>query len=113
LRRASGDSIGDIDVLVWSASGERVWLLDAKRLAPGVEARAAPREHKRLARAVARHDERLEWVRVNQDRLSAELGVGQAWDVRGALVIDRPLAGAFYGGLALPVLMFSELPECL
>lgn len=113
LCRPNGESIGDIDVLVWSETDERVWLLDAKRLAPGVESRAAPREHKRLARAVAHHRERLEWVHVNRHRLSAELGLDRAWDIRGALVIDRPLAGAYYRRLALPVFMFSELPECL
>jgi hypothetical protein len=113
LCRPNDESIGDIDVLAWSETDASVWLLEAKRLAPGTEARAARREHKKLVRAAARHNERLEWARANPDRLSAELGLDQPWDIHGAIVIDRPLAGAYYGQLGLPVFMFAELPECL
>jgi hypothetical protein len=115
LERRRGQSIGDVDVLAWSRDRRQVWLLDAKRLAPGLDAPSMVRESAALSDQVAHHRERLEWVREHPDRLAAEIHEPGAiqWNLRAALVVDRPLAGAHLKDLALPVWTFWELPRRL
>ncbi len=111
LEREPGQPIGDIDVLAWSPERRRVWLLDAKRLAPGLEPRAIARERDGLGKHAGHHRERLTWVRAHLDCLSRELGedVTADWSIAAALVLDRPLVGAHLGNHDLPVWTFSEL----
>jgi hypothetical protein len=112
LERAPGKEIGDIDVLAWSAAHSRIWLLDAKRLAPGLEARSMKREARKLEEKAESHRERLQWVDARRDRLAAEIGdpAAAGWTLDAALVLDRPLAGAHLGELPVAVWTFWELP---
>lgn len=111
LQRCPGQDIGDIDVLAWSPESRQVWLLDAKRLAPALEPRSAVRESRALADSATHHRERMQWVHEHPEQLALELGDDAAggWDVRAALVLDRPLMGAHLGWLPLPVWTFWEL----
>jgi hypothetical protein len=115
LERRRGQSIGDIDVLAWSPGRRKIWLLDAKRLAPGLDAPSMVRDSRALSDHVAHHRERLAWVREHPQQLAAEIHHDDVtkWDLRAALVVDRPLAGAHLNTLALPVWTFWELPSRL
>jgi hypothetical protein len=115
LRRSRGEQIGDVDVLAWSAPDRQVWLLDAKRLAPGLEPAAMVREAGSLRKSAAHHLERLQWVRDRRELLAAEIGEGglSDWGIDAALVLDHPLAGAHLAELGLPIWTLRELPSVL
>ena len=115
LERSPGQSIGDVDVLAWAPERRQVWLLDAKRLAPALEANSITRESRTLSNHATHHLERLEWIRQHSDCLAVELEHAHAadWDIRAALVVDRPLAGAHLAQHALPVWTIWELPTKL
>jgi hypothetical protein len=111
LERAPGEPIGDIDVLAFAPQRRQVWLLDAKRLAPGLESYAMVRDGETVARLAGHHLERLQWVRRHRTQLTDTLGQDvSGWTVRAALVVDRPLAGAHMRRLGLAVWTFWELP---
>jgi hypothetical protein len=112
LQRRRGQPIGDIDVLAWSPERRLVWLLDAKRWAPGLVPNAIERESGSLADSIEHHRERLDWVNRHMEQLATEIGEDSAaeWPVGAAVVLDRPLAGAHLGDLALPVWTAWELP---
>jgi hypothetical protein len=111
LERTPGQPIGDIDVLAWSAFTREVWLLDAKRLAPGLQAGAMTREARAVAKHAEHHLERLRWVEAHPDALAAELGLPdhEQLQVRAALVIDTPLVGVHLLEVGLPVWTIWEL----
>jgi hypothetical protein len=112
LEREPGQSIGDVDVLCWSHSYREVWLLECKRLAPGLNAHVSARERDVLTRCVEHHCERLAWVRSRGERLAREVGDADAqhWAVNAAIVLDRPLMGAYVTPFALPIWTMWELP---
>ncbi len=112
LRRNRKETIGDIDVLAWSTERREVWLLDAKRLIPGVAPGPMLREGTSFAEYARRHEERLSWVVNHLPELAREIGAGDVseWQVRAALVLDRPLAGAYLGNLSMPIWTIWSLP---
>jgi hypothetical protein len=111
LQRRRGEAIGDIDVLAWSAERRRVWLLEAKRLAPGLQPYAMVRQSWSLADTQTHHLERLAWVRGHREQLATTVGHDITdWTVEAAIVLDHPLAGAHLGRLTLPVWTLWELP---
>jgi hypothetical protein len=105
LRRRRGEGIGDVDVLAWSEERREVWLLDAKRLSPGFAPGPMVREAESFEEHVGKHEERLRWVLEHLPELATELGVESVsgWEVRAALVLDRPLAGAHLRQLSMPI----------
>jgi hypothetical protein len=110
LERVSGQQIGDIDVLTWHSDREQVWLLDAKRLAPGFAADSMLDGTRKLQEAAERQRERLSWVLEHRRELSAEIGHNCSdWRVRPAIVIDSPLVGAHIGDVGMPVWTYWEL----
>ena len=115
LRRRRGEEIGDIDVLAWSPERRRVWLLDAKRLNPGVEPGPMLREGLTFETHTKRHEERLRWVRDHLSELAREIGVETmvGWEIEAALVLDRPLTGAHLGQTSMPIWTLWELPDRL
>jgi hypothetical protein len=105
LERAPGQTIGDLDVLAWDEGRQEVWLLDAKRLFPGIQPGPMLREGGVFEEHVARHEERLLWVRDHLVELAREIkseDVGD-WKVGAALVLDRPMVGARLRELAIPI----------
>jgi hypothetical protein len=113
LRRRRGEEIGNIDVLAWSPQRRRVWLLDAKRLNPGVEPGPMLREGLAFEKYVEHHEERLRWVRDHLPELAREIGVETTvgWEIRAALVLDKPLTGAHLGQTSMPIWTLWELPD--
>ncbi len=113
LRRRRGEEIGDIDVLAWSPTRREVWLLDAKRLNPGVEPGPMLREGPSFEKHAKHHGERLQWVRDHLAELAREIGVDgvEGWEVRAALVLDRPLTGAHLGQVSMPIWTLWALPR--
>lgn len=111
LERPDRDSIGDIDVLVWSSAAKRVWLLEAKRLVPALVGQAIVRQSTRLTNYVKHHDERLRWVQAHRGDLGVEIDcqVGGDWFIGAALVIESPLAGSHLLPLEMPVWIFRDL----
>lgn len=112
LERTPGEPIGDIDVLAWNKQRREVWLLECKRIAPGLNPATSTRESKMLAKTVGHHEERVAWVRTHPGRLARELGVQEAgnWTVTGAIVLDQPLLGAELLRTGLPIWTMRELP---
>lgn len=115
LRRRRGEEIGDIDVLAWSPERREVWLLDAKRLNPGVQPGPMLKEAPTFEKYIERHEERLQWVRNHLPELAQQIKVEtvDGWEIRAALVLDRPLAGAHLGQLSLPIWTLWSLPRQL
>jgi hypothetical protein len=115
LRRRRGEEIGDLDVLAWSPERREVLLLDAKRLNPGVEPGPMLREGQTFEKYVDRHEERLRWVRDHLSELAEEIGVETTggWEIRAALVLDRPLTGAHLGQVSMPIWTLWDLPRKL
>jgi hypothetical protein len=115
LQRRPGEAIGDIDVLAWSTDRKQIWLLDAKRLAPGVDPRSMMRERDRVQKAVLHHDERLSWTLGNRESLAAQIGIAPSreWDVQAALVLDRPVTGARLVSSHIKIVTLWALPELL
>jgi hypothetical protein len=113
LRRRRSEKIGDVDVLAWSPERREVWLLDAKRLNPGVEPGPMLREGLTFEKHVEHHGERLRWVRDHLPQLAREIGVEatEDWEIRAALVLDRPLTGAHLGQISMPIWTFWALPR--
>lgn len=113
LRRQRGEEIGDLDVLAWSLERREVWLLDAKRLNPGVEPGPMLREGLSFEKHAARHEERLVWVRGHLPELAREIGVEstEGWEIRAALVLDRPLTGAHLAQISMPIWTHWSLPQ--
>jgi hypothetical protein len=114
LKRPSGQPIGDIDVLAWSALRRRVWLLDAKRIFPGLGPGSMVTQSRKLLEDERHHLERLGWVLDARERLSETIGHDVAgWDIDAALVLDRPLAAAHFRQLRIAAWPLWELPERL
>ena len=114
LRRADGNNIGDIDVLAWNPESRHIWLLDAKRLAPGLAPDSMLRDAQKLEANAEHQHERLEWVLRHRGQLSARIGQDCAdWHVASAIVIDKPLAGAHLARIDIPVWTYWELPSRL
>lgn len=115
LERRKGEDIGDIDVLVWLSERRQIWLLDAKRLNPGVEPGPMLREGETFEEYVARHEERLQWVRGHLPELAREIEVETTagWEIGAALVLDKPLTGAHLGQTSMPIWTLWELPNRL
>jgi hypothetical protein len=113
LLRRRGEEIGDIDVLAWSPGRREVWLLDAKRLNPGVEPGPMLREGPTFEKHVESHEERLQWVRDHLPELAHEIGVEtvEGWKIRAALVLDRPLTGAHLAQISMPIWTLWALPQ--
>ncbi len=105
LERRLGQEIGDIDVLAWSQERQEVWLLDAKRLAPGVQPGPMLREGSAFEKYVERHQERLRWVHNHLPELAREIGIEHVsnWEIKAALVLDRPLVGAHLRKFPIPI----------
>jgi hypothetical protein len=115
LERAPGQTIGDLDVLAWDEGRREVWLLDAKRLFPGIQPGPMLREGGVFEEHVARHKERLLWVRDHLTELAREIEVEDVgdWKVGAALVLDRPMVGARLRELAIPIWTHWGLREQL
>jgi hypothetical protein len=114
LERNRGQDLGDIDVLAFSPEHRCIWLLEVKRLAPGLDSLAIRREARALAGAAAKHAERVQWVEQHRARLTRQLDSDcQDWRIRAAIVLERPLAGAYLDALQLPAYSLLELPEQL
>lgn len=115
LERAPGQTIGDLDVLAWDEGRREVWLLDAKRLFPGVQPGPMLREGGVFEEHVAHHEERLLWVRDHLTELAREIEVEDVgdWKVGAALVLDRPMVGARLRELAIPIWTHWGLREQL
>jgi hypothetical protein len=104
IENVRGQTLGDIDVVAWSAEQRQVFLLDAKRMAPGLPPFAMRRHRNALLRAAARHRERLNWVLDHRDALSRHTNseVGDDWSIEAALVLEQALPGAAMDTLAVP-----------
>jgi hypothetical protein len=115
LERAPRQTIGDLDVLAWDEGRREVWLLDAKRLFPGIQPGPMLREGGVFEEHVAHHEERLLWVRDHLAELSREIEVDDVgdWKVGAALVLDRPMVGARLRELAIPIWTHWGLREQL
>jgi hypothetical protein len=115
LRRRRGEEIGDVDVLAWSPERRQVWLLDAKRSNPALEPGPMLREGSTFEQHVKHHDERLRWVRNHLAELAREIGVEtmEGWEIRAALVLDKPLTGVNLGSLSMPAWTLWALPQAL
>ena len=114
MERRGNEQIGDIDVLAWSPELRQVWLLDAKRLAPGLAVDSMIREARRFEAHVSHHSERLQWVLAHRDQLSTLIGqecVG--WQIQRAIVVNMPLVGAHLARFDMPVWTFWEIPDRL
>lgn len=113
LRRRRGEGIGDVDVLAWSLARREVWLLDAKRLNPGVEPGPMLREGDAFEKHAKSHEERLQWVRDHLPELADEIGVEtvEGWTIQAALVLDRPLTGAHMSKISMPIWTLWSLPR--
>ena len=98
-----GESLGDIDVLAWSADDRRVFLLDAKRISPGLPPLAILRQAEELVDVARKHRRRLDWVLSHRAELKRHTKgeVDPSWDVQAALVLENALPAA--GVLALEV----------
>jgi len=115
LERAPGQTIGDLDVLAWDEGRREVWLLDAKRLFPGVQPGPMLREGGVFEEHVVRHEERLRWVRDHLAELAREIDIEDVgdWKIGAALVLDRPMVGARLRELAIPIWTHWGLREQL
>ncbi len=113
LSSEQGNSIGDIDVLALDRSQHIVWALDAKSIAPDVTPLSLRAEVRQLEEEIPKHQRRLEWLERNRDAIVAEFALGSTnllnWEIRGALVLQQPLGGAFMFEPALPIMTWREL----
>lgn len=113
LSSEQGNSIGDIDVLALDRSQHIVWALDAKSIAPDVTPLSLRAEVRQLEEEIPKHQRRLKWLERNRDAIVAEFALGSTnllnWEIRGALVLQQPLGGAFMFEPALPILTWREL----
>jgi hypothetical protein len=108
------DQIGDIDVLAWHPECRHLWLLETKRLAPGLIADSMLRDAQKLEESEPHQRERLEWVLSHLDELSEHLEVDcRDWSVASATIIDSPLVGAHLANVDVPIWTFRELPHRL
>jgi hypothetical protein len=114
MERPGRQQIGDIDVLAWSPELRQVWLLDAKRLAPGLAVDSMIREAKRFEAHVSHHSERNQWVLAHRDQLSTLIGQDcLEWQIQSAIIVNKPLVGAHLAGFDMPVWTFWELADRL
>jgi hypothetical protein len=102
-------------VLAWDEGRREVWLLDAKRLFPGIQPGPMLREGGVFEEHVAHHEERLLWVRGHLAELAREIEVEDVgdWKVGAALVLDRPMVGARLHEFAIPIWTHWGLREQL
>jgi hypothetical protein len=110
-----GEPLGDIDVLAWSRDQKRVFLLDAKRIAPGLPPWIIRRQARELVEAAAKHRRRLEWVRSHRHELKMATGgdAEEDWRLEAALVLEGALPGAEVSTLDVPAWPIWELPDRL
>jgi hypothetical protein len=117
VARDDGTDLGDVDVLFLQESTRTIWALDAKRVAPATAPMALPDEADQLAEEGRKHDRRVRWLAAHCDAVAAEFGRSSealtGWAVRGALVADSALGGAFIADSPVPVLTWAELRRLL
>jgi len=112
--RDGREQIGDIDVLAWHPGQRIVWLLDAKRLAPGLAADSMLGDALKLEASEAHQRERLQWVLAHREQVSQHLGIDcEDWRFERAIVINSPLVGAHLASVDLPIWTYRELPHRL
>jgi hypothetical protein len=115
IEEIRGQPLGDIDVLAWSIERKAVFVLDSKRITPGIPPLVIRRQGRELIQAAARHARRLRWVRDHPGHLSREINspVDDEWNIDGALVLERALPGAELGSLQVPAWPIWELAQRL
>jgi hypothetical protein len=121
LQRASGQSLGDIDVLVGNGSTRTLWALECKDLSGAMTAAEIAREMSEHFRSIGstsmtRHAERVAWlgarITLALDLLDL-IGVAEEWSVHGLFVTRRPVHASYIEDVAFPILPLNQLAPYL
>lgn len=124
LQRATGDDLGDIDVLVAIPDSRRLVAMEGKcfSLAKTPAELANERDElfgelEKRTGAVARHLERTRWLEDNLIDVLHELRLAatdvESWSVEPLLILDSDLITRRLVGSPFPILVFHELKERL
>ena len=123
LLRASGQPIGDVDVLVADQYHHIVWAIEAKNLAV---ARTPAELSNEIADVLKSSDgrsasaeihmERVEWLKQHRKELLADLGLTDRragrWQVRPLIVTDGELLSSHLVKVLIPVISLRRLSVC-
>jgi hypothetical protein len=123
IERRRGEDLGDIDVLIADPELKRLEAVEAKDLTVARTPAELSNELKETFQArddrqaaIARHVERVQWLRDHLGDVLKWLGIDDnpaAWEVEGLIVIDIELMSPYLVDLPFPVLTYRALQNQL
>ena len=120
LRRANGESLGNIDVLAADLSRKVLWAVECKALLGGMSSVEIAREMGEHfssdgAPTTSKHRERVAWL-VERREAACELlecACDSDWEVRGLFVTTREVMAPHIDDLAFETVSIEALPDLL
>jgi hypothetical protein len=117
LQRSSGETLGDIDVLVADRAARTLWAVECKNLSGALTAAEVAREmsdHFGAAgtTSVTKHAERVGWLEARVHAALERLGIEDSldgWSVRGIFVTGRPVHAPYIDDVPVDVVPVDEL----